>query len=82
MLLGMCTSVSAQESWGLQDCIDYALKNNIQIQKNRINEGCFMESQRCIVSQPEFQHQPEYGLQTLHASDVYRAGRSGDQHQQ
>lgn len=38
MLLGMCTSVSAQESWGLQDCIDYALKNNIQIQKNRINE--------------------------------------------
>lgn len=38
MLLGICTSVSAQESWGLQDCIDYALKNNIQIQKNRVNE--------------------------------------------
>ncbi len=38
MLLGICTSISAQESWGLQDCIDYALKNNIQIQKNRVNE--------------------------------------------
>ncbi|MBO7100006.1 MAG: TolC family protein, partial [Bacteroidaceae bacterium] len=24
--------------WGLQDCIDYALKNNIQIQKNRVSE--------------------------------------------
>lgn len=28
----------AQEAWSLQDCIDYALKNNIQIQKNRITE--------------------------------------------
>ena len=28
----------AQETWSLQDCIDYALQNNIQIQKNRINE--------------------------------------------
>ena len=38
MLLGLSTIVSAQESWGLQDCIDYALKNNIQIQKNRVSE--------------------------------------------
>lgn len=28
----------AQETWSLQDCIDYALQNNIQIQKNRISE--------------------------------------------
>ena len=32
MLLGMSTCTIAQERWGLQDCIDYALKNNIQIQ--------------------------------------------------
>jgi len=38
MLLGFSTCTLAQESWGLQDCIDYALKNNIQIQKNRVSE--------------------------------------------
>lgn len=38
MLLGMSTCTIAQERWGLQDCIDYALKNNIQIQKNKVNE--------------------------------------------
>ncbi|MBO7068823.1 MAG: TolC family protein [Bacteroidaceae bacterium] len=38
MFLGLSTLASAQESWSLQECIDYALKNNIQIQKNRINE--------------------------------------------
>ena len=38
MLSGISTCAWAQESWGLQDCIDYALKNNIQIQKNRVSE--------------------------------------------
>ena len=38
MLLGFSSCAWAQESWGLQDCIDYALKNNIQIQKNRVSE--------------------------------------------
>ena len=38
MLLGISTCAWAHESWGLQDCIDYALKNNIQIQKNRVSE--------------------------------------------
>ena len=28
----------AQQGWSLQDCINYALQNNIQIQKNRISE--------------------------------------------
>lgn len=28
----------AQTTWNLQQCIDYALKNNIQIQKNRVSE--------------------------------------------
>lgn len=29
---------AAQEEWSLQDCLDYALQNNIQIQKNRVSE--------------------------------------------
>ena len=31
-------TVSAQQTWTLQDCLDYALKHNIQVQKNRISE--------------------------------------------
>lgn len=38
ILMGLSLGTSAQQTWSLQDCIDYALKNNIQIQKNRINE--------------------------------------------
>ena len=35
----LCASAApAQQTWTLQDCIDYALKHNIQVQKNRINE--------------------------------------------
>lgn len=30
--------LSAQNAWNLNDCINYALQNNIQIQKNRIAE--------------------------------------------
>lgn len=28
----------AQQAWTLQDCLDYALEHNIQVQKNRISE--------------------------------------------
>ena len=31
-------NASAQQTWTLQDCLDYALKHNIQVQKNRIAE--------------------------------------------
>ena len=31
-------TVSAQQAWTLQDCLDYALQHNIQVQKNRISE--------------------------------------------
>ncbi len=35
----LCTcAASAQQAWTLQDCLDYALKHNIQVQKNRISE--------------------------------------------
>ena len=31
-------TASAQQTWTLQDCLDYALEHNIQVQKNRISE--------------------------------------------
>ena len=31
-------TLSAQKTWTLQDCLDYALEHNIQVQKNRISE--------------------------------------------
>lgn len=38
-LLMFCTVATyAQQAWTLQDCLDYALKHNIQVQKNRISE--------------------------------------------
>ena len=38
-LLMFCSgAASAQQAWTLQDCLDYALKHNIQVQKNRISE--------------------------------------------
>lgn len=38
--LAICCAMAAkaQTAWNLQQCIDYALTNNIQIQKNRISE--------------------------------------------
>lgn len=35
----LCSQAAfAQQAWTLQDCLDYALKHNIQVQKNRISE--------------------------------------------
>ncbi len=31
-------TASAQQAWTLQDCLDYAIEHNIQVQKNRISE--------------------------------------------
>ena len=38
LLLLLSATAWGQEAWSLQDCIDHALQNNIQIQKNRIGE--------------------------------------------
>jgi len=37
ILLVVTASAQAQESWSLQKCIDYALKNNIQIKQQDLN---------------------------------------------
>ena len=38
LLILFAGTASAQQTWTLQDCLDYALKHNIQVQKNRISE--------------------------------------------
>ena len=38
VLMLFAGTASAQQAWTLQECIDYALKNNIQVQKKRISE--------------------------------------------
>lgn len=37
LLLAVLTSASAQGTWSLQKCIDYALQNNIQIKQQELN---------------------------------------------
>ena len=37
-LIASILRLSAQGTWSLQDCIEYALQNNIQVQKSRIAE--------------------------------------------
>lgn len=38
LLMLFAGTASGQEAWTLQDCLDYALEHNIQVQKNRISE--------------------------------------------
>lgn len=39
VLLMLCSGTAfAQQTWTLQDCLNYALEHNIQVQKNRISE--------------------------------------------
>ena len=44
-------AASAQQAWTLQDCLDYALKHNIQVQKNRITALATEQSELTIQEQ-------------------------------
>ena len=41
LLLAVFTGAMAQETWSLQKCIDYALKNNIQIKQQKLNSDYY-----------------------------------------
>ena len=47
--------------WTLQDCIDYALEQNITLRKNRINaeSSAIEDCQSSTLPQPFFLYQPE-----------------------
>ena len=38
MAVAMSTGISAQKQWTLQECIDYAMQNNITLQKARLSQ--------------------------------------------
>ena len=38
ILVSMMVTPTQARQWSLKDCIDYALQNNIQLQKTRINK--------------------------------------------
>lgn len=38
ILVSMMVTPTQARQWSLKDCIDYALHNNIQLQKTRINK--------------------------------------------
>lgn len=41
LLISVFTGAMAQETWSLQKCIDYALKNNIQIKQQKLNSDYY-----------------------------------------
>lgn len=58
-------SANAQEKqiWSLEDCINYALEKNIQLQQNKISlgkrSGC-KDSKGCTLSKPLVQHRTQH----------------------
>ena len=63
MILAAVTSVSAQEAkkWTLDDCIDYALEKNIQLQQDKISleESSVDVKTAKALSQSVVQHRTE-----------------------
>lgn len=45
-LIGMCLPVMAQRQWTLQECIDYAMANNISLQKSGLQRQSSQEDLR------------------------------------
>ena len=43
IMLAVCSVVSAQKQWTLQECIDYAMENNITLKKSRLQQQSSME---------------------------------------
>src|ERR1017187_918200 len=64
-------NIPAQNIWGLQKCIDYALKNNITIKQNELNT----ENADAHVTQSYMSFLPNLNG---NASNFYNYGRSVD----
>ncbi len=69
VLIGTAAVSTAQEEWSLQECIDYALENNIQIKRQELNTGY----SRNQVSQAKSDRLPNLNAG---ASNNYSFGRS------
>lgn len=60
LIVFTCCHVKAQDTWTLQRCVEYALQNNIQIQKNKVAE----EQGRVTLSQYKGQLFPSLSFST------------------
>jgi len=76
ILLVVTTSAQAQESWSLQKCIDYALKNNIQIKQQTLNSEYYnnqlgqAKNNRLPNLNSNFQNNMSFG-RTVGADNTY-----------
>ncbi|MDD2304199.1 MAG: TolC family protein [Prolixibacteraceae bacterium] len=76
ILLVVTTSAQAQESWSLQKCIDYALKNNIQIKQQVLNSEYYSnqlgqaKNNRLPNLNANFQNNTNFG-RTVGADNTY-----------
>ena len=64
-----CNPLKAQETWSLQQCIDYAIENNIQIRQQQIS----VNYQENLVNQSKFDRLPNLNGQI---GNNYNYGRS------
>ncbi len=77
ILLVVTTSAQAQESWSLQKCIDYALKNNIQIKQQDLNSKYYnnllgqAKNNRLPNLNASFQNSQSFG-RSLALDNTYR----------
>lgn len=66
-LLIVSTSATAQKQWTLQECIDYAMQNNIKIQQNKItdaqNKEGIMQAQSALFPSLSFSTNHQLGYQ-------------------
>jgi outer membrane protein len=72
LMLCLAFQVQSQEVWTLQQCIDHALKNNIQIKQSRLNA----ELAKTNLSQSEAAVLPNLNA---NASNFYNFGKTIDQ---
>jgi outer membrane protein len=69
MLLSAGVPLMAQETWSLQQCIDYALENNIQVKQQQLN----VNYQENLLNQSKFDRLPNFNGQI---GNNYNFGRS------
>ena len=67
-----CFSAIAQETWTLQQCVDYAIKNNIQVKQNLLS----VELAKTNLTQSEANLLPNLNA---NASNYYNYGKTIDQ---
>ena len=69
LLLVVFTGAKAQETWSLQKCIDYAIKNNIQIKQQTLNSEYYNNQ----LSQAKYNRLPNLNAGIQNSQDFGRS---------